>query len=632
MHLSRIVLTGFRSFAHLQADFQPGLNVLVGRNNTGKTNLLHGIRAALGPAASRGDAFWLDRDDFHVPGPGKPPLDEFSITLTFSDLSASQRSQFFEIVEFDLQNVATSTATLRMKVTWSATRRQAIVSRTGGSGNVDSPELPQGLLASLPVTFLPALRDAEAALAPGQRSRLATMLRDLADRRERSGKADRDEILKIFHAANRAVEQQSLVRDTRDSLVKTTRDLAGTDHLPTTIAASDQDFERILRTLRVQMDGAALEGLDANGLGYNNLLYMAVVLEHLKSPEPDSSPLLLVEEPEAHLHPQLTTLLAHYLAETTPGNNTPQTFVTTHSPTMAASVQPTQIHVLYTNDIGVTECRGLAQAGMADGERRALQRMMDLTRATLYFAKGALLVEGISEALLLPVLAQRLDPPRDLRAEHISVVPIGGVAFETFKKLLGSGVLDIPVAIVTDADPPVTNRDQGWKSHSPEVDGTRFKLCDRTERLLTSFAHSKSVRVFHSRVTLEFDLAEAHVDNANTMAEAWTRCFQGTPDTFNHGVVAAAGEDASARALAAWRGICRANATAGKAAFAHHLADYLLERDSADMQPAFVVPAYIREAIEFVYGALHPSGGSGQPAPPSPEPPPLDPGAAGGKG
>ena len=65
MYLSIVEIKNFRSFETLRIELQSGLNVLVGRNNTGKTNLLQAIRHAVGPSASRGDALWLDRDDFY---------------------------------------------------------------------------------------------------------------------------------------------------------------------------------------------------------------------------------------------------------------------------------------------------------------------------------------------------------------------------------------------------------------------------------------------------------------------------------------------------------------------------------------------------------------------------------------
>jgi putative ATP-dependent endonuclease of OLD family len=333
---------------------------------------------------------------------------------------------------------------------------------------------------------------------------------------ERRGGSEKAEIEKIYTKANEGLESHALISDTRRSLQATTKDLAGSDYSASAIKAAEVEFDRILRSLQVQMDDAPIGALDANGLGYNNLLYMAVVLEHLKSPEPDESPLLLIEEPEAHLHPQLTMLLADYLATKTPGKSTPQTIVTTHSPTLAASVPPSSVHVLFAEQMaGQLRCHSLAKAGMDEKEQSQLQRMMDITRATLYFAKAAILVEGISESLLVPVLARRLG--HNLAKLHISVIPICGVAFETFKKLLDPGVLGIPVVIVTDADPPVTGVE--WKDATPEsVNGT-FTISNRTTKLVDIFRGHRTVRVYHSKLTLEYDLAEAGDENAAVMAD-----------------------------------------------------------------------------------------------------------------
>lgn len=596
MYLSTVEIENFRSLKKLRIEFQEGLNVLVGRNNIGKTNLMHAIRHALGPGASRGDALWLERDDFYRESTNEITECTISVTLTFAGLSEAQRAHFFEIVEFDLVDLKKSKAIIRFEASWPKGKRQVSIKRTGGPISVEPSEAPTRLLESLPITFLPALRNAEASLAPGHRNRLALLLSDLAERRGGSAKP---EIEAIFASANRALETHALISETSESLKSTTKDLAGSDYSASTIRAAEVEFERILRSLQVQMEGAAIGALDANGLGYNNLLYMAVVLEHLKSPDPDENPLLLIEEPEAHLHPQLTMLLAAYLATMTPGTSTPQTIVTTHSPTLAASVPPNRVQVLFSEQVTKRlHCNSVAKAGMDEKQQGELQRMMDITRATLYFAKAAILVEGISESLLVPVLARRLG--YDLAKLHVSVIPICGVAFETFKKLLDPAVLGIPVAILTDADPPVPT-DVAWKEATPESEDGVFKLSDRTKKLLDIFEGHQTVRVYPSKLTLEYDLAEAGGDNAEIMAEVWEGCFVGVPGTFNKNQVLLAGVDRAAKAMAAWRGICRAQHSGSKAEFAHRLAAFLEKSNGIGFCPlAFRIPKYIRDAIEYV--------------------------------
>jgi len=525
-----------------------------------------------------------------------------SVTLTFTGLSEQQRCLFFEIVEFDLANLAESKAIIRFTAEWPVNKKYATIRRTGGPACDEPPEVPSAILESLPITFLPALRDAEAALAPGNRSRLALLLRDLA---ERPGSTAKASLLDIFRRANGDLEGLDLVRTTIESLGIRVGQIAGTDSAPATISAADADFDRILRTLHVRMTASPIGALSANGLGLNNLLYMAVVLEHLKQDSENECPLLLVEEPEAHLHPQLTMLLSEYLSRITPGANAPQTLVTTHSPTLAANIPPDRICVLFMDPQGKRpKCNNLTKAGMDEREQRALQRMMDVTRATLYFAKAAILVEGLTESLLLPVLAKRIG--YDLAKEHVAVIPICGVAFETFKKLLAPDALGIPIAIVSDGDPEV-RRGTTWENDVPESDGAVFQVCDRMKVLLALFAGS-TVQVFRSQVTLEYDLAAAGEDNAGIMAEAWESCFERTPGTFNVARVTAAGMDRGAKALAAWRGICRASHTGSKGEFAHRLAERLSEVGSgaATGQAVFTVPGYIESAIKHVVDALKP--------------------------
>jgi putative ATP-dependent endonuclease of the OLD family len=602
MYLSNIKIKHFRSLKELEVSLLPGLNVFVGRNNTGKTNLLHAIRYALGPSASRGDTTWLEKDDFYKESQSDEIERTISITLTFEGLSEAQRSYFYDITEFNLSDITKSKAIIQFEASWPSNKRQASIKRVAGTKTAEPLDVPTKILESLPITYLPALRDAEASLAPGMRSRLARLLLEIASRKKGN---DKSEIQAIYAQANNALEKHDLIKTTKASLQTTTKDIAGSDYTPSAIRAVGADFDRILRSLQVQMEESPIEALDANGLGYNNLLYIAVVLEHLKSPEVDECPLLLVEEPEAHLHPQLTVLLADYLANKTPGKGVPQTIITTHSPTLAANISPNKIHVLFSDlKTRNTKCNSLSKAGMTDTEQNELQRMFDITRATLYFAKAAILVEGISEALLIPVFAKRLG--HDINRLHISVIPICGVGFETFKKLLNPNVLGIPISIITDGDPPIL-RGETWEHDIPLQDNGVFQVSDRTRKLIQVFENHSTVKIFHSKVTMEYDLAEADKLNAPIMAEVWEKCFIGTPGTFNKNKVVGAGDSIEKKALTTWRGICRAEHTGSKADFAHRLATYLSIRETDEKyKHEFSVPEYIKQAIENVVNNVSP--------------------------
>jgi hypothetical protein len=143
-------------------------------------------------------------------------------------------------------------AVLRFEASWPEGKRHPSLDRWGGGPSADRTQIPSGILESLPITFLPVFRDAEAALAPGIRSRLALLLKDLVTR---EGEVAKSRIEGIFKKANDDLEADGLIKPVSGSLKGRTQSIAGSDYAPSAIRAAPAELDRILRTLCVQMEG-----------------------------------------------------------------------------------------------------------------------------------------------------------------------------------------------------------------------------------------------------------------------------------------------------------------------------------------------------------------------------------------
>ncbi|MBP7068239.1 MAG: recombination protein F [Methanosaeta sp. PtaU1.Bin112] len=619
MYLSKIVVNNFRNLKMIEVELSQGLNVIVGENNVGKTNLLDALRAALGSASAFVDPIRLSKDDLYVDQNGQAVKEPIRVDLNFSDLSGDEQAEFLEALEYNQEHPECSTASIHFEWSWSEKTERWHSRRWGGGKSNSEAPVPEDVLQSVPVTLLAALRDAMSALVPGRQSRLGRLLGVSASEDEKI------KLQEIIKKANSDLQSNELIKGAEEKIRQALKGASGPDFgQDVQIRSSEPEFERIVKNLRLvlklrgtaaETGEPAIQELRSNGLGYNNLIYIATVLAELEASANATLPLLLVEEPEAHLHPQLQILLADFLANSKLDkveNRKVQTIVTTHSPTIASRVPTETIRVLHQDAVSGLRCTCLGKCGLSAREANQLRRMLDITRATLLFARGIILVEGISEALLFPVLSKRLSIR--LEDKGVSVIPVCGVEFSTISKLFGEDKLNIPISIVTDGDPTIVHdaeikktdgsNDMSWRSEIPKKDSNIIEISARVRKLIDSFAQNNVVSVSRSQVTLEYDLAFAGYSNADVICEAWMRCFDGEPRTLNKEALKLCGDDLEKRALTVWRGVCRANSTRGKSELAQQLAELLEEKDETGSYKIhlddFAVPIYIKDAIDHV--------------------------------
>jgi len=311
------------------------------------------------------------------------------------------------------------------------------------------------------------------------------------------------EALKTFDAE---LQKKSPVANTQAAI--TTRHeemLGGILKQALKVGLAPPDFQKLAARL-----GLTVESLDVeqNGLGYNNLIYMAVVLSELSLNPNAAYKALLVEEPEAHLHPQMQAILLQYLqSKEIPDENEKavQVFVTSHSPNFASIANIDTIGCIHKGTSG-TKAFFPREIAFDKTKKEKLQRYLDVTRAELYFARRIILVEGTAELFMMAVLAKRLGI--ELRNHSVSVLSTEGLNFDAFLPLFGEDVLNVRVAVVSDSDP--AEPDAYPKS------GDTLILSDSAKTIQAKA--NTFITPFFALKTFEYDLALHHENHPMMLA------------------------------------------------------------------------------------------------------------------
>lgn len=485
MYLSKLHIKNFRCIEELEVEFHQGLNILIGENDTGKTTILDALRLCFELGTERRE-FYLSPDDFHIDESGNK-TETMEFCLTFCDLSDKECGVFIEML-----TMKDNKPQLELHLRFTCTPEGRVRRDEFWGGENEGQSIPYQVLDLLYFTHLDALRDARRGLTPSRANQLSKLFMKL--------EPDEDKQKEYAEDVDKRIRDS---RDWKDLLEKGRKKINA--HLKEVTFRSDDDRQKIEINFVAAEFRKIVEGLKVhtrpsddmppfeiwqNGLGFNNLIYTATVLGDLlerKERNPNSFIALLIEEPEAHLHPQLQNIFFRYLQDIEKQGI--QVFVTSHSPTITAKTDIDSLIVLTKNSNGISQLP-LHKVGLDKNQKAKLSRFLDVTKSQLFFAKGVVLVEGISEALLMPCFSRLMiketekEPKNyDLDEHGVEVVNIGGVAFEPFARLFNSENeeerLNVRCAIITDddIDPTKEEKVEGPRSRNArELEGGLLKV------------------------------------------------------------------------------------------------------------------------------------------------------------
>ncbi len=579
MFLKRFEVKNYRCIKDATIDFNEGVNILIGENNSGKTAVLDALRVCLSYGKQWRD-IWVSVNNFHL-NKNNPDADiediEFHLYFEIQDeVEAGIYNDFLSVGEDDKQE-------LQIHFRYYIEVRNGIKKvryNVWGGDNEGQPITPN-VLDLIYFIHLDALRDAVHHLRPIRGNRLGELYSKIVTEEERQ------EFLsgKVRNVLSDDTDWNSLIKEGKDKI---------NEHLEeTTIYGKEQnveidflpfEFRRIVDNLRIQTpvysediieneDKQKYFELYQNGLGYNNLIYIATVLGDLKRQkelEKEAYVALLIEEPEAHLHPQLQNIFFNYLNKLNEIGF--QIFVSSHSPTITAKADLDSLIVLQEQENEVTSL-SIKKSNLDENNKKYLRKFLDVTKCQLFFANGVILVEGISEALLIPIFSEIIGQDYNIEKKGIELINLNGVAFEHFGKLFNSEDpairLNCRSAILTDDD----------RTGDVEIASRAAKAKDLENGLL---------KVLLAEKTFEIELFKSG-NNKDVLLDIFQEM---------HPVAAGRIEEGSSIAEHADNFLEKVNSNKAKSELAHRLA-IKLESD-AGLRDGFSVPNYIIDAIKWV--------------------------------
>lgn len=469
MYISKLYLKGYKNTAEeSMITLNKGLNVLIGENGCGKTAVINALRLLF---REQDSYYSFSTDDFFCSTDRKEVAEEIEIDADFSELNEDERITFLSWCDADFN------AQLHLRISENASKPGNMKRRYWGGQSMSSI-FEEDTFDRVECIYLPPLRDAEAKLSAGKHSRLTPLLKKQYGNNTQT-------LVQSVTKFNNGIMQNEEGKYSEIDAVKSSINKIIVESLGAQLGQSinlqftETTFNKIVENIRMvffphsgETNIEMFRDLTTNSLGYNNLLYIATVLSELELIKgTDVFTVLLIEEPEAHLHPQLQVKFIKYLESLTSTLPNAQVIVSTHSPVLASSVKLNKLIHLCSTGRKIIATPLSKKHYSSNASEEYINRWMDVTKSTMLFSRGVVLVEGIAESLVLPKLAEIVlqkyndshQQPEQIASTldemGISVINISGVNFLHFMQLFGnfnnsSGpAIPIYCSGITDRDP-----------------------------------------------------------------------------------------------------------------------------------------------------------------------------------
>ena len=354
------------------------------------------------------------------------------------------------------------------------------------------------------VVFIDALRDVANELGKPKNPirRIIESVESLI--KESEIDAIKSEIVKL----NKSISEVDQVKLVGEKINEKLLDMIGMVYSPEIILESGlkDDINSLSRYLF--MKPSKQNDIDSLGLGHLNMIYMALkIVEYEVNRTRELINIMIIEEPEAHIHTHIQRTLFDKLKVT---KDYTQIITTTHSTHLAEVSEIRNVNILKSmgsKSISMQPSQGLDEFGEKNLQLKNLtlsdcvERYLDSKRSVLLFSKGVVLVEGDGEEILIPNII-KIALGVSLDELGIGLVNVGSVSFEYIASLFSEERIQRSCAVVTDEDVQIVETDSKLYKAEAEKRGK-----SRKEKLETLYGDNPWVESFYAPHTLEIDFA-----------------------------------------------------------------------------------------------------------------------------